>query len=76
MPNDPQGNGWSNMGDPHGIAVTTALNDGKSVGVVVNESRTWVARVDLEKMAGLVDGSGQISDLSPAITFLDATTNE
>ena len=76
MPNDPTSTMWSNLGDPHGIAVTTALSGGKSVGVVVNGTRTWVARIDLEKMGTLVDQSGQITDLSPAVTFFDATTNE
>lgn len=73
VPSLPDGNGWSNLGDPHGIAVTTALNGGKSVGFVVNDARTWVARVDLEKFEGLAsNGAGYVSDMSAAVTFLNA----
>lgn len=83
MPDLPNSGGsWSNLGDPHGIAVTTGLADGHSVGFVVDGSRHWVARVDLEKMSQLQatdagDGipSGVTSDqMATVVTFLDATT--
>lgn len=82
MPSVPGGSGWSNLGDPHGIAVTTGLADGHSVGFLVDSGRQWVARVDLEKMAQLQatdagDGlttSITADQMAPVVTFLDAKT--
>ena len=84
MPTDPDGNGWSNLGDPHGIAVTTGLADGHSVGFLVDNSgspRKWVARVDLEKMSQIsvtdagdgIPASITSDQMKPVVTFLDAT---
>lgn len=81
MPDLPGGSSWGNLGDPHGIAVTTGLADGHSVGFVVDSGRQWVARVDLEKMAAVPTpdaGNGYVGaidgpTLAPAVTFLDAT---
>jgi len=74
MPMMPNGYYWSNLGDPHGIAVTTALQGGRSVGFLVDGTRDWVARVDLEKLAGLkADANGAIADMSSAVTFLSVT---
>jgi hypothetical protein len=80
MPSPPPGtNSWSNLGDPHGVAVTTGIQSGSPVGFVVDDSSdqgvgssVWVARVDLPKMISL----GSSSDISSAVTFLDATTPE
>lgn len=73
VPNPPGTSGlaWSNLGDPHGIAVTTGISNGNSVGFLVDFTRTWVARIDLEKMMSLQQ-SGTVNDLSPAVTFLNA----
>lgn len=79
IPDTPDGNSWFNMGDPHGIAVTTGINDGHSVGFVVTGDLHWVARVDLEKFASAkVDSSGNVlsTDLAAAVTLLDATAHE
>ena len=73
---------WSNLGDPHGIAVTTGLADGHAVGFVVSGDYNWVARIDLEAMAQIpvVDaGDTQTqpitqAQMAPVVTFLDATT--
>ena len=83
MPNLPgaTGGGWSNLGDPHGIAVTTGLADGHAVGFVVDGSYQWVARIDLEAMAAipvLDAGDSQTTpitqaQMTPVVTFLDAT---
>lgn len=71
MPSLPDGSYWTNIGDPHGIAVSTALHGGRSVGFLVDDGRAWVARIDLETLAGLkADATGQIADISPAVTFL------
>jgi hypothetical protein len=74
MPNVPDGGGWSNLGDPHGIAVTTGIADGKAMGFVVSSDYTWVARVDLAKVASLggADAGGASVDISSAVTYLDA----
>jgi hypothetical protein len=69
--NNPSGSIWSNMGDPHGIAVTTGINDGKSVGFVVTYDGQWVARVDLEAFAGMTPG--EFGTVDPA-TFASAVT--
>ena len=72
------GGGWSNLGDPHGIAVTTGIQNGAAVGFVVFDSGdgpVWVARVDLRKMLPL--GTGLDAGLmSTVVTMLDATTRE
>jgi hypothetical protein len=71
LPDLPDGNGWSNMGDPHGIAVSTGINDGKSVGFVVTYDGQWVARVDLEAFAAMTPG--EFGTVDPA-TFASAVT--
>ena len=73
MPDLPDGNSWSNMGDPHGIAVTTGINDGQSVGFVVTYDGQWVARVDLEAFAGMTpDLTGIVApaEMASVVTYL------
>jgi len=72
MPSRPDGKSWSNMGDPHGIAVTTGLADGHAVGFVVSSDRKWVARVDLPAFWAM--RKDLLPDLKPAVTMLDART--
>lgn len=72
MPHRPDGNSWSNMGDPHGIAVTTGLSDSHAVGFVVSSDRKWVARVDLQ--AFLAMRKNPTIDMAPAVTMLDGRT--
>ena len=72
--------GFSNLGDPHGIAVTTGLSTAGPVGFVVDSGLRWVARIDLAKMAA-AGQSDAMSDLSatqmaPFVTYLDANTKE
>jgi hypothetical protein len=76
MPATPGNGYWSNMGDPHGIAVTTGINSGNAVGFVVSSDRHWVGRVDLQKVLdlGVAAGATGIPDITPAVTYLDATT--
>jgi hypothetical protein len=75
LPNTPEGIPWSNLGDPHGIAVTISIIDWAPVGFVANSARKWVARVDLDTMIGLpqINGGITTSDLATAVTYLDAT---
>ena len=82
MPSLPGGGSWGNLGDPHGIAVTTGLADGHAVGFVVDSGLQWVARVDLEKMSQLTGtdaGDGILNttitsdQMASVVTFLDAT---
>jgi hypothetical protein len=80
MPNMPGGSAFSNLGDPHGIAVTTSIINGKAVGFVVDFYWQWVARVDLESLAGLEQSDASVTagttQLQAAVTYLDATTIE
>jgi hypothetical protein len=79
LPGD-AGETFENLGDPHGIAVTTALVGGGPVGFVVDTNRQWVARVDLAKM--VTNESGDASTelegamMAPYVTYLDANTKE
>jgi hypothetical protein len=80
IPSVPGGGGFQNIGDPHGIAVTTAITTAGPVGFVVNSDLKWVARIDLAGMlaAGGPDASAMLTDvmMSPFVTFLDALTPE
>ena len=73
LPAPPGSSAWSNLRDPHGIAVAT-LAGGKPVGLVVNEARTWIARVDLQGLLALQrTGTLGPGETSPVVTLLDAT---
>jgi hypothetical protein len=72
MPSLPDGGSWANIGDPHGIAVSTALRDGSPVGFLVNRPRDWVARVDLARALGLPHDPTSPVDISGTVTYLDA----
>jgi hypothetical protein len=80
MPDKPSGGTWSNMFDPHGIAVTTGILDGHPVGFVVDVSdspNAWVARIDLQRFLALTPstpGMATSAEVAPAVTFLDAST--
>jgi hypothetical protein len=47
MPNTPDGNGYLNGGDPHGVSIFTSVVDGKLYGFLIDQSQTWVAKIDL-----------------------------
>ena len=81
MPDKPDdGGAWSNLFDPHGIAVTTGILDGHPVGFVVDVSsadRAWVARIDLQRFLALqpaLPGDATAEEVAGAVTFLDAST--
>jgi len=57
---------WTNLGDPHGIAVTTGVVADRLLGFLVDSRQAWVARIDLETFAH--------GNLAKALTFLDART--
>lgn len=86
MPNVPVddagggGNAFSNVGDPHGIAVTTSILSDKPVGFLVDSGFRWVARVDLTQLAALEQGDANVlagtTQIQAAVTFLDASTPE
>jgi hypothetical protein len=68
---------WTNLGDPHGIAVTTGLADGRAVGFVVDAGHRWVGRVDLAKLLTLKGSTNALltaAQTEPAVTMLDART--
>ncbi|MHB1844387.1 MAG: hypothetical protein ACYCWW_06070 [Deltaproteobacteria bacterium] len=76
MPNLPDGSGWQNAGDPHGLAVTVGLLSGAPVGFVAHGSTAWVARIDLDGFAALPADSSQTvsqNDFSKLVTLIPAT---
>jgi hypothetical protein len=83
MPNLPNGGGgYTNLLDPHGIAVTTSVLEAgnKPVGFVVDSQLQWVARVDLDTLQSLAESDASVqagtTQLQSAVTYLDATTKE
>ncbi len=81
LPGDASITPFSNLGDPHGIAVTTNLATSGPVGFVVDSGLQWVARVDLAKMMATAQADANDTELdatamAPFVTFLDATTPE
>ncbi len=82
MPNLPgdAGQAFANVGDPHGIAVTTSITNGKPVGFLVDTGFQWVARVDLTQLAAIGETDASVvagtTQLQAAVTFLDANTPE
>ncbi len=75
MPNLPNGSGWANAGDPHGLAVSVSLLSGNPVGFVENDDSSWVARIDLDGFANApVDSSGTVAakDFNPLVTLIPA----
>ena len=82
MPNLPgdAGASFANIGDPHGIAVTTSILGDAPVGFLVDSGFRWVARVDLRALAALEQSGTTVmagtTQMEAAVTFLDATTPE
>jgi len=80
LPPLPDGSAFHNVGDPHGLAVTTALTSGGPVAFVVDSGLRWVARVDVHAMAqhAVGDASVPLADggLDGLVTYLDARTKE
>jgi hypothetical protein len=65
---------WRNMGDPHGLAVTTGIASGKPAGFVVNAEQRWIARIDLESMLATHSPNPLgPAEMAPFVTFLDAS---
>ncbi|GGJ37034.1 Ig-like domain-containing protein [Deinococcus roseus] len=50
IPNPAEGVTWLNPGDPHGIANFTLAAGSKHYGLLMNDSKTYLAVVDLEKL--------------------------
>jgi hypothetical protein len=75
VPTPPGQFSWFNIGDPHGIAVTTSILDGRPCGFLVDASRSWIARVSLEDFASAkaTDGNVDSADFARLVTFLDTT---
>jgi hypothetical protein len=92
MPLLPDGNTFENLGDPHGLAVTTALVGGTPVGFVVDGSLRWVGRIEFARIAaqasddagvsldpaglGAPDAGVGLNGIGPFVTYLDVTTPE
>jgi hypothetical protein len=92
MPFLPDGSSFENIGDPHGLAVTTALVGGAPVGFVVDGSLRWVGRIQFAQIAAQASGDAGVSldpaglgapdagvglnGIGPFVTYLDVTTLE
>lgn len=70
MPNPPSGGGWTNSGDPHGIAVAVGLASGNPEGFLANQGNTQVARIDLDGFASAGPGQVSAATLSSLVTFI------
>ena len=80
LPGD-AGDSFGNLGDPHGIAVTTSLTSSGPVGFVVDSGLQWVVRIDLAKMVAAEQSDASDTELDatamePFVTYLDAQTME
>ena len=74
LPAPPGETSWSNLGDPHGIAVGASILGGKPVAFFVSLDRKWVARVDLLGLLALPRGRTLgAGELAPLVTMLDAS---
>jgi hypothetical protein len=79
MPNLPGGMPYGNIGDPHGIAATASIVlGGKPVGLLVESTWTWAARIDLSALANLGQPDAGVTATSAqvqaAVTYLNMTT--
>jgi hypothetical protein len=72
LPAPPDGTAWNNGADPHGIAVFTSVVNQKPYGFLVDSDGPWLARIDLQGLAGapaLIGGyPGQV-DVTPFVSF-------
>ncbi len=79
MPADPGGS-FSSLTDPHGVAVSASIINGKPVGFLVDYYLQWVARVDLTGFAALQQGDAGATvtqaQMAGFVTYLDSTTAE
>jgi hypothetical protein len=92
MPTMPDGLDFENVGDPHGLAVTTALVGGAPVGFVVDKNLRWIARIEFAQIAAhaagdagvdlspggsfTLDGGVALAGIAPYVTYLDSNTRE
>ena len=58
FPNDPSGNTWYNGQAPHTVTAYLSPNTGKALGVVGNDSRTYLAVIDLQALLNAPRQSG------------------
>lgn len=61
---------WTNIGDPHGLAVFTAIVDGKSWGLLINSAKTCAAVVDMQGIldAPKIAGTNQVDNSYDLVT--------
>ncbi|HEX3595968.1 MAG TPA: hypothetical protein VHU80_12740 [Polyangiaceae bacterium] len=74
MPALPDGTPFMNVMSSHGIAVWPAAIGGAAFGITVSADYRWVARVDLGALLALPAAYHEVSDVSSAVTLLDART--
>lgn len=49
---------WSNVGDPHGLALFADLVNGRPMGLLIDDSKSCLAIIDLEKLLNAPRASG------------------
>jgi hypothetical protein len=69
VPNDPSGGFWQMGLDPHTLTAYTSPNTGKSLAVIANDQRTYLALVDLEGLLGAARTSGTHS-IDPTVDLV------
>jgi len=74
LPALPDGGVWTNVVSSHGAAVSPGTTASPPFGITVSKDFRWVARIDLTTLLALPATFNEVSDLSSAVTFLDART--
>jgi hypothetical protein len=74
LPALPDGGAWMNVVSSHGAAVSPGTTASPPFGITVSQDFRWVARIDLATVLALPATFNEVSDLSSAVTFLDART--
>lgn len=76
MPNVPGDVPFVGYTDPHGIAASVGIADGKPRGFLAHDDRRWVARVDLKGLFAASPDAASLDEAAtaPFVTYLDART--
>jgi hypothetical protein len=68
----PDGAPWMNVVSSHGVAVWPGSAGKGAYGVTISEDYRWAARVDLQALLALPAEYHEVTDVSSAVTLLDA----
>jgi hypothetical protein len=65
VPATPTGSPWYGAGDPHGIAVFTLPGSSTPYGLLMNDSRRWLAVVDLQALLKAPRNATDANSIAP-----------